>query len=394
VPRIQYLRYITRDTSVLEPLLEVREEEGGKEKEVLPKIIEVAASTKISEAEKKNLIAFLFDHSTELFEKIKGTDGFYKYAEVVAEYGSEEQWSEIENLSQNKEELVAHLILSKLSKAHAKGDKMIEPMLYGLDKTKAINAWKQSAAKNIGYHNSFISGNLEAIKELSQLRPEAVKVLNEHFDIFDFARYPVRVLAAQYDQRDSNIPYGLATFPRFDHGGHVYKDKDQIGEFFDQLQGKLGLRIVETRGKLDMGRKLIGLDKKYGKNHKIEFTIIAAHGNKDVIGFGESKSQGAVRTEDIQKKNKTGEAQLRTLKDYFVSRPTVIIAACVTGEPEGIGQNLSELLDGEVLAPDKPCNVRSLGIDVSKERPAFFASFIGAETKRYISGVEVPYEAI
>lgn len=66
-----------------------------------------------------------------------------------------------------------------------------------------------------------------------------------------------------------------------------------------------------------------------------------------------------------------------------------MISACLTGSVGGIGQDISELLECEVIAPDDGSNLKSITADISNDRPVFSVEYFGAHPKKYSSGVEV-----
>ncbi len=267
---------------------------------------------------------------------------------------------------------------------------------YGLDWQKLCRSWS-STDKEFG-RSEHIAGNLMAIEMLEKQRPGACKVLNEQFGIEFFGRYPGPLLVRQYDQRDTDAPYGIVLFPKTDWNGAFYGTSATLWDFADpELMQQYQTRIIETSGRFGIALHLTRLDKRYGEKNKISFAIVGGHGKPFAIEFG------AMRTRDFSKKryrrdykndhqlsisDLMGRASDRA-KSYFTDRPVIILCSCDTGQAGGIGEQISRLYEANLIAPDRPTNFKTIRPRVEGGRIEFDVEYLeeGA-ARQYIAGQE------
>jgi hypothetical protein len=210
--------------------------------------------------------------------------------------------------------------------------------------------------------------NISAIRYLEETRPGVAKLLREKFGIRHFERYPMDLLTKQAEQiENTEIPYGIVMNPTSDHNdafGYHHWIWGKLGEQLEE-QG-YALRILEGNGKLEVVKKLLGLNKKYGENHKISFAIIGGHGGEHAIGFGPWKGdKGSLLQEDL-----LGKGAPRT-SQFFEPNPTIVLVSCSTGVEGGIAQQLSETLDARVIAPDVPTNLSDINVTTEEGQIKF-----------------------
>lgn len=201
--------------------------------------------------------------------------------------------------------------------------------------------------------------------EMETRAPGAIKVLAEEFGLRTLARYPVEVLINQFENREVHSPYGVAVYPRTDHNGAFYK----TGPLLQQMQEDLTvhghlLRIIECGEKTEINQRLKGLDHRYsedrgatGDGHKLEFLMLAAHGDPEAICLGVKWNVGKLEIPDV-----AGE-QGASLASYLTPNGTILFNSCSTGQTGGIAHILSYSLPlGEVWAPRAETDIKNIGI--------------------------------
>ncbi len=238
---------------------------------------------------------------------------------------------------------------------------LLTPILerYGLDSEKTIHAWGSSNRKNMGVE--VIRENMDRIEELEKAKPGLAVFLQKEFGIKHFVRYPKEVLIRQYEEFEKNDkPYGIVLAADSDHSDAFYGTE----EFWKKLQGDLDgqyyLRIFEAGGLYDVGRSLVKLDRKYGRERKISFAILAGHGEQNNIELGNSLI-GSLQQRDLE------EPGIRRVGKFFVEHPTVTFLSCSTGAEQGIAQALSETMQAKVIAPRIKTKVGSVETKINSQ---------------------------
>ncbi|MEI6863882.1 MAG: hypothetical protein WCK46_00710 [Candidatus Adlerbacteria bacterium] len=210
-----------------------------------------------------------------------------------------------------------------------------------------------------------IGSLIESCKELEEELPGSVKRLIKDYGIKEFYRYPSKVLIKQLQEEEIDQPYGVVVFPRSDHNGAFDMDVSQIGEVFEQTQGKHALKVFEIESTFQLGRDLVGLAKKY-PNNKISFAILGGHGAEDLIVFSKSKK---LLQQDFE-----GPGHTRA-GSFFVEDPSIILFSCSTGKEGGIAQKMSETFGARVIGPDIPTSPEAVSVTYQAEKPVFSVKY-------------------
>ena len=215
----------------------------------------------------------------------------------------------------------------------------------------AEEVWK---AWKIGSNN--FSHSLCNLAKIESDSPGSAKELHSRFNISNFGRYPSEVLIDQYKRRNEDIPYGIIIYPVGDHNGSFELSTQTIQKFFNDLKNsKYGMRIVEVGGKFGLAKNLIKLDQKYGLKNKISFRVIAGHGKKNHIQFGALTLKNFFNNKNILlKKEDLSSPAGQKIDSFFEKGAPTVLLSCSTGEEGGIGQEISNKYDTDVVAPKKP----------------------------------------
>lgn len=268
------------------------------------------------------------------------------------------------------------------------------------DQEELIQWWTQNYSSDLLKSLYYTEINLEMIKAIEQKCPGITKVLMKEFGIRDFGRYPEEMLVKQYKQRNNlDLPYGVIIMPFTDWNGAFYHDQQIFRDFFRKIDGRYALRIVECKSLIDIGRILLQLNKRYApentnkntdsnekttlaKGHRITFAIIGGHGTANSIQFGNKSPFSELYQEDLSNK---GIQRVSYLLD---EDPTIILASCSTGQEEGIGQSISKIYKGKVIAPKIPSSLLWINVEFNNlGNPVFSAEYNTHDTRRtYISG--------
>lgn len=250
---------------------------------------------------------------------------------------------------------------------------------YGLDSKKLVKTWAHNSRRK--EKKSVVERNLENIKILESKHPGSSKQLFEEFGIENFGRYPPEVLLQQYENRNNkDLPYGVMIMNKADHNGAFYYDTQVIDDMNKQLEDVgYGIRIIECNSKIDMLSSLDNLNTRYGKNQKMEFAVIGAHGNRTGILLGRPSSNFAHFFSDLAQgffksskytlnRGDMNKPIFQRLKGYFKENPTWLLWSCSTGKRfRGIGKKISKELGAQVIAPDKPFSIHSVTITKDRE---------------------------
>lgn len=251
-----------------------------------------------------------------------------------------------------------------------------EPLLreiiekYGLDYEKMHDAW-WSHQHSSGFPEPSIFKNIVHIHEIEAKKMGAARLLFKEYGIRNFERYPTRLLVAQAEaHKDDTKPYGIILNPENDWNGAFSNDYQTWGHLHLQLEEcGYALRVIECESKQEIARRLISLDRWYGKNHKISFAFVGGHGTEDTIRFGGLKERNTLFTEDF-----AGRGVRKTNK-FFEPKPTIILVSCSTGAEKGIGQKLSETLGAKVIAPKVPTNLRHADVSLNERELVFKVTY-------------------
>ncbi len=231
-------------------------------------------------------------------------------------------------------------------------EKQLKEMLtkYGFDPDEILDVWNGSDTE-YGPEPQ-IRSNMNTVFALEDQRPGIARLLYEEFGIRNFERYPESMLIAQFDEaNDIEKPYGVRIQATHDWNGAFGRGFGTSGNkhwetLFQKIQDRYAFRIVEVKSRIEIARKLIELNRKYGERQKIAFAFIGGHGTKDYITLGGGRRHTMLHREDLM-----GQGAQRA-GSFFDSHPTIVLDSCSTGTEGGIGQELSRVFGAKIIAPD------------------------------------------
>lgn len=293
--------------------------------------------------------------------------------EVTREAGSGEEW----------DDLMAAAQLTLADNAwFVRAQEDLEKKNVHVDRD-LLNAWRKSSDKKKLLGS--VEEAIRCMRLLEQERPGAVATLQEEFGIEDFMRYPVGMLKEQYDHRDDvSIPYGIVMYPKADWNG-AFTTPDLLASLSDQVKGKYQVRIYEAGSRMDVARALIKTKQRYAQQGggKISFALIGGHGEPGGIQFGDGGEREEIRIQDLM-----GRGASRAGGEFFEPNATVILESCSTGQRDGIGQKMSELLSARIVAPNIPTSTKEIRVTFDENgKPNFSVVFGDGETMEYQKGL-------
>lgn len=246
---------------------------------------------------------------------------------------------------------------------------------FGLDVDTMFSAWRESCSPALLGHTVY--KNLQQIHDLEKSRPGICRSLTyDMFTIRDFARLPLPLLTAQYDNRNNdNIRWGALFLPYSDNdpdnpknAGAFYHTKDALGKLYSDLEKineglpdgepKYGIRAFEVASNHDFTHAYTRADARYGAQHPIEFVILAGHGSwGDIqVGTDPTQSSSLLQKDDIV-----------SILPYCVDNPNFVFISCHTGEGKGLAQQIS-LRGAKTLAPRRRPRTKEIdAINVSRD---------------------------
>jgi hypothetical protein len=264
----------------------------------------------------------------------------------------------------------------------------------GFDFETFIPIWKARFSHQI-LPQETIGRVVQRIIELENLRPGAAEALIKDFGIKNFGRYPAELLLDQLDKMDEDLPYGVFLSAESDWNNSLHMRADVLGDFYSQLKEKGEfLRIAEIDGTVDVFRALRDFDTKYGARGKIDFGILNAHGNKNVIRLGgaDKDKNSRINTLRQEEMGQREEQAFMAIKDFFVPNPTIILESCNTGVEEGIGQAISQKLQARVIGPVEPAYTGSVEV-TGADTLEFKVSYVGengvVKANEFLNGEKV-----
>ncbi len=251
---------------------------------------------------------------------------------------------------------------------------------FGVDPKDFLDAWRVAS---VDAFKTF-SENKIALQNLEAQRPGIIKTLSKEFGIKNFGRYPEDLLIKQFDQKEQEGRFGVASFPRLDHGSAFGNENNRktISEMASKLGDEYKIRITEVGSIFDLVKKLSQLHSRYGK---MAFGMIGAHGAKDEMQF-DWEDKNELWTNNVLK-----SPSAPRLHDYFEDGATLILRSCSTGTEDGIGQAISKSLGMKVIAPDSVSfGIEKFNIIEGASRnlpPSFEIEFGSANAQIYQQGV-------
>lgn len=303
-------------------------------------IEDVASEDKI-DSKDVEIMEYLFEFSTQLDE----------YNNYIARY-----------LKKNSNDYSV-IIASIESRIHKFAETAFNQMAENLKKfgfeekdiPTMVKKWVWGGGSYVYMPEAF-SRNMGTIESIEKERPGIVKFLMSKFGIYNFGRYPEHLLIKQFDEYENqDLPYGVVMFPEDDHNAVYFDYKDELTQLASDLEDKYLIRVAEVGGKKDLSRLLVQLRLKYGKNHKISFGMLGAHGNQRVITLGnvDNKGDREILIRDLVKYS-SRKYQL------FEENGTLILLSCEAGVKEGIGREVSKAANVKVVAPKESAGLESI----------------------------------
>ncbi len=208
------------------------------------------------------------------------------------------------------------------------------------------------------------------------------RILSEEFGIQSFHRYTAEVLLHQLEEANKSVPYGVVLYARSDHN-RAFSRYHVEGPMLDAFQKKfsqenMALRIVEAGTEMEVARRLVNLNQKFGDDNKISFLILHAHGETEEFLLGGTKAK--------PKKVTSGMLEgvgVKRMKDFFVESPEMVLASCSTGAKGGIGEKIAQTFNAHVIAPDRPVGLDELSVSFDEAKnPRFDVRFSKKDSRQ------------
>lgn len=260
----------------------------------------------------------------------------------------------------------------------------------GLRFSSLIPSWEK-AHFNIQKPDEFsdnyvreFSQNVNTLLALEESRPGSATALNRQFNINVFGRYPKDALEAQFDNKDKDIPYGIAVFPIADHSGALYSINKALLTLHKSLEKPMGVRITEIDNTVGLPLTFIAFDAKYGSKkggNKLSFAIVGSHGGPEGMTFDDQRSPKKLQrlaTADLKM------VGVEALGGFFNKEAQIILASCSTGR--GFARELQEKTRLTVIGPEFSASVKEFKAIKLKDgrthiRPEFFDPSTGDHIK-------------
>ncbi len=262
--------------------------------------------------------------------------------------------------------------------------------LAGLDGKTVIGEWglasRKSEERRYGpSHQYAYESNMRALYALKEVAPEAPAALHADFGITHFGCYTTETLKKQYQERESQDPYGVVIFPYADHNGAFMAYAQEIAKMQNELSAHgYRLRIIEAEGKIGIGKTLLRLDSQYASGsggNKIDFGIIGGHGTISSILFGEGRSPN----QQIHMADLSGDGITRAAAQIFEKDARIILISCGTGMDGGIAQAMKERFGWTVIAPPEPVAARNIQVSFETGRPMFDIEYFDPEKNETVA---------
>ena len=190
----------------------------------------------------------------------------------------------------------------------------------------------------------------------SQLGEKKTLALNKELGIRYFCRYSKETLTEVYknyisDVRKNEQPVLLVVFNKNDWNGAFYQE----GRRIDKLLKGYKTIIAE---KDHEGAFYWAIRKTAKRVGKIDTLVVGGHGTRFEINLGkENDEKSNISIDDAD--------ELKSLREYFVDFPVVVLDSCSTGSYENfaIGEVISKALNATVFAPEFPTNIAEYVLD-------------------------------
>ncbi len=219
---------------------------------------------------------------------------------------------------------------------------------FGLNGAALFNTWITTES----WTSYAVGRNIETIEILEKKRPGIALFLYKEYGITHFRRYPEELLLSNYDNHENkDSSYGVVIMADHDYNGALAV-QTHLKDLLKKAGDEYLIRVAEVKSRLGLAKRLIDFEGKYGK---IAFLVGGAHGSPNFIELGSSKG-GALMKRTIDDLG-------TSWKNLFVENPDIVLISCSTGEPEGLGQSISEKFDATVTAPWSAANIGSFSFE-------------------------------
>lgn len=294
---------------------------------------------------------------------------------------------------------------------------------FGLNGNEVFQRWIDSCSRawfeikdengiphTISQFAEIVKDNLETMLEIEKRREGAIKALNRRFGINCFGRYNPGILIEQFDDMaNTKKRYVAAFYPANDHNGAFYLQRGILSGLSERLGARgIALRISECRDKLQIYHRLHNFNGYYGNEgkNKILGAVIAGHGTSDSIQFGPWRTRETLALDDFPESAKKSSDRItsfdlfsfeaddradrahKTVADYFIENPSVVLISCSTGKKGGIGQVMSKQYGAAVVSPTVPTNLKEIYVDDRDDGGIQMrAVYSDADQSTYIKGI-------
>jgi len=191
-----------------------------------------------------------------------------------------------------------------------------------------------------------LSSNLSCLQELREkIGEDGISKLYREYGITNFGRYPSEVMIKQVENDGKSRPYGIWLGAWADwNGGFLSQGEKSLVKNIERDANGLGfdLIIVEARDKMSTVKRVVTLDRKFGKDNKIAFVIISGHGSANRIFLGE-EPEDILSLPDLIKKSSS------KMRKYYKEKVPFLFNSCSTGQ--GIGPGYSIFGNSYSMAP-------------------------------------------
>lgn len=194
----------------------------------------------------------------------------------------------------------------------------------------------------------FVFNELQMIHLLEVERPGIVSTLRLKFGITWLNRYPKDVLIRQYDQKDSQKPYGIIVSARTDWNNSLMSQhaKSLVERLAREFTEKgYEFRIIEAGSENEFITHMEQLDAAYGDQNKIGFMIVRGHADKTGFSMGRVAEDYDITVDSFNNPDFVG------LKDTLAPGASLIFDGCGIGKKNGMAHKTSEAWETTVYAP-------------------------------------------
>lgn len=211
--------------------------------------------------------------------------------------------------------------------------------------------------------------NLAGLKK--NVGVEGIRKLHDFYGITHFERYSAELLTNQLKDENKSSPYGIWLGSYSDYNGGFSNEWLLMMSFVSDAKD-LGykVKVVEARDKTSVVRRIIGLDRQFGKKNKIAFAVINGHGSPESVQLG-SKNSDFLEMEDLNKESAS------KLRKCYADKVPFLFNACSTGQK--IGPKYAEYGGSFSVAPDKPAYTKSVELRKDGDGNLYFVAKYGGE---------------